>query len=86
MRKAPNTPLQETFNPPPTFAFAKACVAANTKKSAPAGLARANSVDNQQHFVVFGVLVLHISAALQHGLIRQDSVLPSMLLKFRSRK
>lgn len=35
---------------------------------------------------LFGVIVLHISAALQHGLIRQDSVLPSMLFKFRSRK
>ena len=35
---------------------------------------------------LFGVIVLHISAALQHGLIRQDSVLPSMLLRFRSRK
>lgn len=86
MRKALNTSLQVTFNPPSTFAFAKASVVANTKKSAPAGLARTDSVDNQQHFVVFGVIVLHISAALQHGLIRQDSVLPSMLLKFRSRK
>ena len=35
---------------------------------------------------LFGVIVLHISAALHHGLIRQDSVLPSMLFKFRSRK
>ena len=35
---------------------------------------------------LFAVIVLHISAALQHGLIRQDSVLPSMLFKFRSRK
>ncbi|MDY0205196.1 MAG: cytochrome b [Pseudomonas sp.] len=35
---------------------------------------------------LFGVIVLHISAALQHGLIRQDSVLPSMLLKLRSPK
>lgn len=35
---------------------------------------------------LFAVIVLHISAALQHGLIRQDSVLPSMLFKFRSGK
>jgi len=35
---------------------------------------------------LFGVIVLHISAALQHGLIRQDGVLASMLLSFRSRK
>ncbi len=35
---------------------------------------------------LFAVIVLHISAALHHGLIRQDSVLPSMLLKLRSRK
>ena len=35
---------------------------------------------------LFGVIVMHISAALHHGLIRQDSVLPSMLFKFRSRK
>ena len=35
---------------------------------------------------LFGVIVLHISAALHHGFIRQDSVLPSMLFKFRSRK
>jgi len=35
---------------------------------------------------LFGVIVLHISAALHHGLIRQDSVLPSMLFKFRSPK
>lgn len=35
---------------------------------------------------LFGVIVLHISAALHHGFIRQDSVLHSMLFKFRSRK
>mgnify|MGYP000966408010 CR=1 FL=1 len=35
---------------------------------------------------LFGVIVLHVSAALHHGLIRQDNVLPSMLLRFRSRK
>jgi len=35
---------------------------------------------------LFVVIVLHIGAALHHGLIRQDSVLPSMLFKFRSRK
>ena len=35
---------------------------------------------------LFGVIILHVSAALQHGLIRQDSVLPSMLFKFRQRK
>ncbi len=35
---------------------------------------------------LFAVIVLHISAALHHGFIRQDSVLPSMLFKFRSRK
>lgn len=35
---------------------------------------------------LFAVIVMHISAALHHGLIRQDSVLPSMLFKFRSRK
>lgn len=35
---------------------------------------------------LFAVIVLHISAALHHGLIRQDSVLPSMLFKFRSGK
>lgn len=35
---------------------------------------------------LFGVIVMHVSAALHHGLIRQDSVLPSMLFKFRSRK
>lgn len=37
-------------------------------------------------WALFGVIVMHISAALHHGLIRQDSVLPSMLFKFRSRK
>ena len=35
---------------------------------------------------LFGVIVLHISAALHHGFIREDSVLPSMLFKWRSRK
>lgn len=35
---------------------------------------------------LFGVIVLHVSAALHHGFIRQDSVLASMLFKFRSRK
>lgn len=37
-------------------------------------------------WALFGVIVMHISAALHHGLIRQDSVLPSMLFKLRSRK
>ena len=35
---------------------------------------------------LFGVIVLHISAALHHGFIRKDNVLPSMLFKCRSRK
>lgn len=35
---------------------------------------------------LFAVIVLHISAALHHGFIRQDSVLPSMLFKCRWRK
>ena len=35
---------------------------------------------------LFAVIVLHISAALHHGMIRKDSVLPSMLFKFKSRK
>ena len=37
-------------------------------------------------WALFGMIVMHVSAALHHGLIRQDSVLPSMLFKFRSRK
>lgn len=37
-------------------------------------------------WALFGVIVLHISAALQHGWIRNDGVLASMLFKFRSRK
>lgn len=48
------------------------------------------SVYRELHAVMawglFGVIVMHISAALHHGLIRQDSVLRSMLFKWRSRK
>ncbi|MEH8021349.1 cytochrome b [Rheinheimera metallidurans] len=34
---------------------------------------------------LFAVIVLHISAALHHGLIRQDSVLQSMLFRFKNK-
>lgn len=51
---------------------------------------KAYSIYRELHAVMawglFGVIVMHISAALHHGLIRQDSVLPSMLFKCRSRK